>query len=227
MRADMPPAETGRVGRSAGVGVKSHTLLRRRLLTLLAGFFGFFMTAVLAAIPGTAVADVIRVGNAESANAAGTGGSAATVAALDRGRGSGHSRAALAGAAHVPRRGAPAPSHVPPAPAHATGTGASVVPGRSATADAIGRPSFAAEVAHPAPATDHVRGERAAASRSPVGDAPAADRSGPGAVTPAAAVDHARASRRVAAVVAAHTRPSPAVFTSAVSLRGPPSHTGS
>ncbi|GAA0368384.1 hypothetical protein NE235_03900 [Actinoallomurus spadix] len=74
--------------------MKGHTELRRRLLTLLAGFFGFVITVVLSAIPGTAVAGVVRVGGGESANAAGTGGPAATVSALDRSRGPGSSHAA-------------------------------------------------------------------------------------------------------------------------------------
>jgi hypothetical protein len=242
-----PPVGTGRVGRSSGVGVKSRTLLRGRLLTLLAGFFGFVMTAVLAAIPGTAVADVIRVGSGETANAAGTGGSAATVAALDRG--SGRSRAAPAGTPHGPRRGASAFVRVVEA-------GAFAVPRGSAAADAIERPSFGTAAAHPVAdraraartaaahlvagraragrtATAHLVADRVGAGRGTVasrflaGDEPAADRAGPGSAVPAASLEHARASRRVAAVVAAHSVVPPAVLTTAVSLRGPPSHTGS
>ncbi|MEV0403881.1 hypothetical protein [Actinoallomurus sp. NPDC050550] len=212
--------------------MKSRTLLRGRLLTLLAGFFGFVMTAVLAAIPGTAVADVIRVGSGETSNAAGTGGSAATVAALDRG--SGRSRAAPAGTAHVPRRLASAFVRM-------VGAGAFAVPRGSAAADAIERPSFGTAAAHPVAdrtragrtAAVHLVADRIGAGRGTVasrllaGDEPAADRAGPGSAVPAASVDHARTSRRVAAVVAAHSVAPPAVFTSAVSLRGPPSHTGS
>ncbi|WP_460355134.1 hypothetical protein [Actinoallomurus acanthiterrae] len=256
--------------------MKSRTLLRGRLLTLLAGFFGFVMTAVLAAIPGTAVADVIRVGSGETANAAGTGGSAATVAALDRS--SGRSRAAPAGTPHGPRRGVSAFVRVVEA-------GAFAVPNGSAAADAIERASFGTAAVHPvadrahvgrtAPvhlldrawaertAAVHLLADRACAGRTAAalavadrahigrtvavdlvadrtgagrgtvasrflaGDAPAADRAGPGSAVPAASLDHVRTSRRVAAVVAAHSVAPPAVFTTAVSRRGPPSHTGS
>jgi hypothetical protein len=210
----------------------SRTLLRGRLLTLLAGFFGFVMTAVLAAIPGIAVADVTRVGRGETANAAGTGGSAATVAALDRG--SGRSRAAPAGTPHLPRRGASAFVRVVEA-------GAFTLPSGSAAADAIEGPSFGTAAVHPV--ADRARTGRTAAvhqvadrvgtgrgtvaSRFLAGDEPAADRAGPGPAVPAASGDHARTSRHVAAVVAAHSVAPPAVFTTAVSLRGPPTHTGS
>ncbi|GAA4609205.1 hypothetical protein GCM10023195_36870 [Actinoallomurus liliacearum] len=210
--------------------MKSHTGLRRRLLTLLAGFFGFVITVVLSAIPGTAVAEVIRVG--ETANAAGTGGSAATVAALDRSRRSKHSRAAPVDTPGD--RGATVPSRT-------SSAGALAVPDEDGTADTTGRRPFTKAVAPGSPTTDRAAGEhRTASARSPSDTASTtagrdcpravsakAGGAGPGAAVPAVA-DRVRTVRRaITAVVAARTVTPPAVFLSAVSLRGPPPHTGS
>ncbi|MEV5748046.1 hypothetical protein AB0L00_09525 [Actinoallomurus sp. NPDC052308] len=174
--------------------MKSHTGLRRRLLTLLAGFFGFVITVVLSAIPGTAVAEVIRVG--ETANAAGTGGSAATVAALDRSRRSKHSRAA---------------------PADTPGDRGTTAPSRTSSAGALAVPD------EDGPGT-----VSAVAGRGRLGAVSAkAGGAGPGAAVSAVA-DRVRVVRRaITAVVAARTVTPSAVFLSAVSLRGPPPHTGS
>ncbi|GAA4634157.1 hypothetical protein GCM10023196_074590 [Actinoallomurus vinaceus] len=168
-----------------GVGVNGRTSSQQRLLTLLAGFFGFVMTAVLAAIPGTAVADVMRAGGTESANTAGTGGSAATVASLDRGRRSART-AVAADTARILGRGTPA--HVVPPEAPDTAAA-------QATARDVLR--FAAAGAH-----------HAGVVVLPVGTG-------------------AGEGRRVADVIAARSVAPPAVFTSAVRLRGPPPGTGS
>ncbi|MEV5705127.1 hypothetical protein [Actinoallomurus sp. NPDC052274] len=222
--------------------MNSHTGLRRRLLTLLAGFFGFVITVVLSAIPGTAVAEVIRVG--ETANAAGTGGSAATVAALDRSRRSKHSRAAPADTPGD--RGTRVPSST-------SNAGVLAVPDEDGTADTTGRRPVTTAVAPGSPATDHAEGgHRAASGRSPSGAAPTtagggrlgtvsaavgwgrpdvvsakAGGAGPSAAVPAGE-EHVRAvPRAIIAVVAVRTVTPSAVFLSAVSLRGPPPHTGS
>jgi hypothetical protein len=196
-----------------GVGVNGHTSLRQRLLTLLAGFFGFVMTAVFSAIPGSAVADVIRIGATETANAAGTGASAATVASLDRDRRSARVGAAVASTARAESRdtsvSACGTGVLPPAvPDGASSAAAVLHPGSSAVDGAgDGRRDAAASRAHDAL---HITSARTY---------------DPGVVVLSADVQ-AGVGRRVAVIVARSTPP-PTVSTSAVRTRGPPPSTGS
>jgi hypothetical protein len=66
--------------------VRDRTARQRRLLMLLAGFFGFAVTATLSIVPGSGVAEVIRAGTAAAANSAGNRETAARSAALNRDR---------------------------------------------------------------------------------------------------------------------------------------------
>ncbi|WP_242885562.1 hypothetical protein [Actinomadura litoris] len=66
--------------------MRDRTARQRRLLALLAGFFGFAVTATLSIVPGSGVAEVIRAGTAAAANSAGNRETAARSAALSRDR---------------------------------------------------------------------------------------------------------------------------------------------
>ncbi|WP_067455687.1 hypothetical protein [Actinomadura macra] len=61
--------------------MNGHTSRHQRLLMLLAGFFGFAVTATLSIVPGSGVAEVIRAGTAAAANSAGSRDAARTAAA--------------------------------------------------------------------------------------------------------------------------------------------------
>ncbi|WP_242900997.1 hypothetical protein [Actinomadura terrae] len=66
--------------------MRDRTARQRRLLMLLAGFFGFAVTATLSIVPGSGVAEVIRAGTAAAANSAGNREAAGRSAALNRDR---------------------------------------------------------------------------------------------------------------------------------------------
>ncbi|MWA00619.1 hypothetical protein F8568_009550 [Actinomadura sp. LD22] len=56
------------------------TSRQRRLLMLLAGLFGFAMTATLSAVPNAAAVEIVRVGTAAAASGAGSRGIAPSLA---------------------------------------------------------------------------------------------------------------------------------------------------
>lgn len=60
-----------------GWAVRSQVADRRRLLTLLAGFFGFAITAVFSVIPGTTASDVVRARTLEVTSSPATAAPAA------------------------------------------------------------------------------------------------------------------------------------------------------
>jgi hypothetical protein len=199
-----------------GVGVSGHILRRRRLLMLLAGFFGFVMTAVISVMPGSTTAVVFRANTAADANRVGTGDSLAA-AILGRSR---HSHSPLGATT-----GAASTESAESAGKPEAGGGsdpATVRGGASAAAAAFGRLRCAADGSSTgcrdsARSQASVRGAPRSAVSKPYGL---------GVVLPPGETG-VGADRRVAGVVVEHAAVPPAVFTSAVRGRGPPSSTGS
>jgi hypothetical protein len=202
-----------------GVGVSDHILRRRRLLMLLAGFFGFVMTAVISVMPGSTAAEAFRANTAADANRVGTGDSLAA-AILGRSRHSHSPLGATTGAASTARAESAEGAGTPEA-----GGGsdpATVRGGVSAAASTFGRLRCAADgvgagCRDSARSQASVRGAPRSAVSKPYGLG----------VVLLPAETGVGADRRVAGVVVEHAAVPPAVFTSAVRGRGPPSITGS
>jgi hypothetical protein len=60
--------------------VSDRTSRQRRLVMLLAGFFGFAMTATLSVVPNAAAVEIVRIGTAAAASGAGSRGIASSPA---------------------------------------------------------------------------------------------------------------------------------------------------
>ncbi|QXJ24480.1 hypothetical protein AGRA3207_005813 [Actinomadura graeca] len=137
-------------------GVNSRTSRQRRLLTLLAGFFGLAVTATLSIVPGSGVAEVIRAGTAAAANGAGSREAAARAAVnRDRRATAVWNRWTAADAAYLWHRYGPSPdakplSHTGAHAQHAVLPAGTSSPGRGT------RPAFAAAPCAVPPKSAHL-----------------------------------------------------------------------
>ncbi|MFB4300731.1 hypothetical protein [Actinomadura sp. NTSP31] len=60
--------------------MSDRTSRQRRLVMLLAGFFGFAMTATLSVVPNAAAVEIVRIGTAAASSGAGSRGQASSLA---------------------------------------------------------------------------------------------------------------------------------------------------